>query len=160
MKTLKALLAVMLVTLCLCGCQNETKQPQEPEIPTPFTEEETMEAALEKTGLEFSIPYNFKPTVFLAYENGMVHLEQVNEDESKIYLRKAPVNPEMEDISGDYNSYEKTDKVTLVGQNVTVRMNGNKVHVATWTDGDYSYAVGTTAGMSIDELIDFVEQIK
>ena len=128
-------------------------------IPTPFTEEETMEAAQEKVGFELSLPAGFKPNLIMAYENNMLHAEVKGEDESSVYIRKAPFDERYPDISGDYNEYKKTDKVVMAKQNVTIRMEDGKVHVAFWQDGDYSYAIGTSAGMTVDEIIVFVEQI-
>ncbi len=159
MKHLARILAALMVIMCLFGCQEKQPEQQEEQIPTPFTEEETLAAAFEKVGFELSLPANFKPNLILAYEGNMLHTEVKGEDDSYLYIRKAPADPATPDISGDFNDYGRSEKVVMNGQNVTIRMDKGKIHVAYWTDGAYSYCIGTSAGMTVDEVIDFVEQI-
>lgn len=159
MKLFKSLLVMLLVFGCVCGCTKKNEEEEVVFIPTPFTEEKSLEAAEEKVGFELTLPAGFKPNYFQAYEDGMLHAEVFEGDESVAYIRKAPLNKEFSDISGDYNEYDKTEDVVMAGQNVTIRMTKGKVYVANWRTEEYSYCIGCTAGMTVDEVIDFVEQI-
>lgn len=53
-----------------------------------------------------------------------------------------------EDVSGDYNIYEKTAALTVDGIAVTLKGNNTTYTLATWTDGEFSYALALTEGIS------------
>jgi len=45
------------------------------------------------------------------------------------------------DVSGDYNSYPESEKVTIGNAEVTFKGSSGKVSLAVWTSGDNSYSV-------------------
>ena len=57
-----------------------------------------------------------------------------------------------EDISGDYNEYPQEDVTELEGLSVTVRGDGERIFLALWQEGGYSYAVSFDDGGTQDQL--------
>lgn len=79
------------------------------------------------------------------------------EEDPSLYIRKGAGN---EDISGDYNEYSETNTLSVDGLSVTVKGDDGKISVAIWTDGDYSFAIGTGTPMTVDALQTLLAQIK
>ena len=71
-------------------------------------------------------------------------------------IRKAPG---AEDISGDCNTYTTIEEQTVDGHTVLCKGNDGLIYTATWTDGEYSYAVMCDAGMSVGQLTAWVETL-
>lgn len=60
------------------------------------------------------------------------------------------------DNSGDYNVYE--DVITV--EQVTLKGNEGKFHLAIWNDGEYSYSISVEEGMSQTELLELVNSVQ
>ena len=73
--------------------------------------------------------------------------------EKELLIRKAFIS-QGKDISGDYNTYDVTQKVSVKGKKgkVTVKGTKEKKYLATWNDGTYSYSIYTSAGMSKNRI--------
>ena len=71
----------------------------------------------------------------------------------ELLIRKAFVS-QGKDISGVYNTYDVTQKVSVKGKKgkVTVKGTKEKKYLATWNDGTYSYSIYTSAGMSKNRI--------
>ena len=78
-------------------------------------------------------------------------------DSDVVLVRKARGN---EDISGDYNTYEKTETVTTHGTEVSLRENGDMVYVATWKKDGFTYAVNADNGLTKEEIYCLAETIE
>ena len=81
--------------------------------------------------------------------------------DKEILIRKALVS-QGKDISGDYNAYDVTKKVSVKGKKgkVTIKGTEKKKNLAVWSDGTYSYSLYTSAGMSQKALIRLVKQVQ
>ena len=79
------------------------------------------------------------------------------DEQQQLRIRKALSG---EDISGDYNVYAETGTLTVGQLEITVNGNDGLVHVATWTDGGYSYAVDASAGLSEDALSALIAAVR
>ena len=81
--------------------------------------------------------------------------------DKEILIRKALVS-QGKDISGDYNVYDVTKKVSVKGKKrkVTIKGTEKKKNLAVWSDGTYSYSLYTSAGMSQKALIRLVKQVQ
>lgn len=76
----------------------------------------------------------------------------------EIRIRKAITDKE--DMSGDYNDYEKEETVIFEDKTVNAKFKGDKMYLATWKDGEYSYSVRVSDGASaadFEELISFIK---
>ena len=164
---------IMILTLCvimaisLVACGNKTAEDDTSTPPTmgnggttqvvnPFVKCDDITQAEKLAGFTFTLPTGFEPTVIRAAENDMIEAIAGN-DENEIRIRKANGN---EDISGNYNEYAEVQEIEIDTKNVTIKGNDGVINVATWTDGEYTYSIGTTSGLSVDEITTLVAETK
>ena len=115
-------------------------------VANPWSEYETLAAAGNAAGVSFDAPDalgKYKLSGIRAMK-GMIDVDYSN-GKKEICARKGTGT---DDISGDYNEYEKTERVKISGVKVTLRLNGDKVGSAIWTDGKNSYAYYVEGGIA------------
>lgn len=116
------------------------------EIPSPWIDFETIADAEKLAGftvtLPSKMPEGYTPKSIQAVENESLQVIYENGDNG-IAIRKAKGS---EDISGDYNEYGENKTLTIGSLEVSTRGNNGKVNVATWVDGEYTYAVSVNSG--------------
>ena len=142
---------------------DKTKEKEEPMtgMPNPFEKKAILDAANKAAGFNFASPVKY--TTYEAKEYRVIKDEMVeiiykdssNPDED-IRVRKANGNF---DISGDYNSYLTNKIVNDAGIQILLRGEDDRYHVATWTSGDYSYAIDSKAGITENKLKGFIQRI-
>ena len=131
------------------------------QIANPWTEAESVEAAEETLGYGIEVPETVAEAEQTAVrvmnsEDGSTMLEIVY-GENETVIRKAPG---ADDISGDYNTYDSTEEVTVGELTVTEKGDGENVFSAIWTNGDYAYSFYSTVGISADALAELVAAIQ
>lgn len=130
------------------------------QIPNPFADCKTLEEAIGITGFDMAVPEMLegydRPT-FQVMSGTMIQVIYRNHVDGSISIRKAPGS---EDISGDYNDYAQNNTVP-VGE-LAVSMKGEKdlVHLATWTNGGYTYAVSVSSGLSEAAAAELIAEIQ
>jgi hypothetical protein len=116
------------------------------EIPSPWIDFDTIADAEKLAGfpltLPSKIPEGYTQKTIEAVENQSLQVIYEN-DENGIAIRKAKGS---EDISGDYNEYSENKTLTVGNLQVSTKGNNGKVNVATWVDGEYTYAVSVCSG--------------
>lgn len=116
------------------------------EIPSPWIDFETVADAEKLAGftvtLPSKMPEGYTQKSIQAVENESLQVIYENGDNG-ITIRKAKGS---EDISGDYNEYGENKTLTVGSLEVSTRGNNGKVNVATWVDGEYTYAVSVNSG--------------
>lgn len=132
-------------------------QTQGTQSPDPFRDCGTLAEAEQAAGFSFQLPDRLPgwvstPTI-RAIPSSLIEVSYHGTDESLV-LRKGPGS---EDISGDYNTYPQVSTVEIGGRQVTVKGEGDTISTATWTDGEYSYAIHSTPGMDRNALSLLVE---
>ena len=65
-----------------------------------------------------------------------------------------------EDISGDYNKYEKTETVKVGDQSVIMKSTKNKVYNITWVVEGYSFAIMSDEGLSTGDATAITSIVK
>lgn len=65
-----------------------------------------------------------------------------------------------EDISGDYNKYEKTETVKVGDQSVIMKSTKNKVYNITWVVEGYSFAIMSDEGLSTGDAAAITSIVK
>lgn len=75
----------------------------------------------------------------------------------EIRVRKSVLE---DDITGDYNVYEKTEDREIAGLDVNVRANADGIHTVSWKSGGYSYAFMAGYGMSEASAEALVQSLK
>ena len=129
-------------------------------IANPFEPCENMNEAEKISGFSMKlpdIPDGFSFLELSAIKDSMIQAIYENRDSNlDIYLRKAPGSV---DISGDYNFYQNQDQLIVSDKVVTLKGNGDKIMVATWTQESYTYAIDTD-GISADIILDLIQQME
>ena len=75
--------------------------------------------------------------------------------DSKLVFRKAPGE---DDISGDYNVYDKEETVDADGTAVTLKGDGKGYCLAVWTDDGYSYSLMTDGYILESAMVQMVRE--
>jgi len=139
-------------------------QEEKTGMPNPFTEVKSLKEAEKKTGIKMTAPKKIKGYDKISYEivkkDKFIQVNYSNDDNS-IIIRKAETK---KDVSGDYNKYKNTKKVTVKGCKVKLQGNGKTYSLATWTKSKYSYSVGiyneNKEGMSLKQIKNIIGQVK
>ncbi|MGN0168279.1 MAG: hypothetical protein ACI4AB_09580, partial [Acetatifactor sp.] len=118
------------------------------QIPSPFADCETLEEAIGITEFDMVVPETLegydRPT-FQVMSGTMIQVIYRNDKEESVSIRKALGS---DDISGDYNEYAQNRSVSVGELEVSMKGEQELVHLATWTDGGYTYAVSVSSGLS------------
>ena len=159
------LLLILAVSLTACGNkQEESSAKIDPnadwnQIANPFVDCSNIEDAEKIAGFTFAVPESFdgySETYISAIDKFMLQVIYANGDEDEICLRKAVG---CEDVSGDYNVYEKIEDVEVGGQNVIIKGNGEAFNLATWVIGDHAYSLRIAQAVEKDVLCDMVKKV-
>lgn len=151
--------AVMMLSLAACGGNGKT-DGNTVQMPVPFTEYASMGEAAAAAGFDLKAPESVEGysreviQVFDTTEDAMIEViysAGEDEDASTICIRKAAGS---EDISGDYNQYAENNAVSVGESKVTMKGENGQVHLATWTNGGYTYSIGVYGenGISSDAM--------
>ncbi len=134
-------------------------KPAIAQIPNPLLYHKTIEEASKVVGFTFIIPVKI-PEGYVQDEIVTINKEiaQVNykNGENIITYRTAKGNS---DISGDYNEYPSTRIINAGDFSITAKGDGRSVHVAYWTNDDFSYSILFSVDVSDDELSEIIESI-
>lgn len=173
-----ALAGTMLFSVVACGGSssgtsgdNGSTSQQGEQIPDPFQEFDSAEDAQKAAGFDITVPDPLDGTwkgVYRVDVDGKlieVIYNQGNPDDSwEAYrIRKGAGT---DDVSGDYNDYAETTEEEVDGKTVTLKGEGGKVTLATWTDGGYSYSISAApdgpfdAGMEKGDVVSLVAAIR
>lgn len=131
------------------------------QIPNPWQECTSLEEAGKLAGFSFNAPetvdgYTERYIAAIEGDIAQVIFSNGDEDDSELCFRKGVGG---DDISGDYNTYDVTEEQTIDGHTVLCKGNDGLIYTATWTDGEYSYAVMCDAGMSVEQLTACVQSL-
>lgn len=115
----------------------------------------SLELASEAVGFSITLPESVKVQNYIVI-NGET-LEIVFDGG---YIRKVSADSGIEDISGDYNEYENDEVKDVGGIEVTLKGNADKIMLAIWTAGDYTYCIGATNGVDEAEMTSLIGAVK
>ena len=140
------LCAALALSAAACGNNNS----EAVQIPSPFVDCDTMDAAKELAGFDLTLPK--AADELEAVENEMIQAFY-GENGSQMLIRKALGD---RDISGDHNEYpqiETVDGITLKGEN-------NLFTLALWTNGGYTYSISVGSALSQTDMMALVGGVK
>lgn len=165
-------IAAMGISSCASSKVEETTAPERPVIigmANPFQDCQTLEEAASITGFSIELPTKEQLPEWadkIIYRASVVNTKLLEiiypGDENftkEIRIRKA-LATDKEDISGDYNSYEKEEKIELGGKSVIAKSNQDKIFVVIWNQEDYSYSLRVSQGLNKSEIIALMNEIK
>ena len=129
------------------------------QIPNPFTECDTLEEAEALAGFSISVPASidgYTQNYITAIPDEMIHVSYENGDE-EMYFRKGTLT---DDLSGDYNVYAYEDTISLDSLDITVKGDADQqLHVAFWSDEEHSYAIGSSAALDADTMMEYIQTL-
>lgn len=142
------LCAIMALSFAACSNNSPTKDDSQKqsigkdiEVPNPWVECETIADAEKLAGftviLPKTIPDGYTQKSIEATEDWMVQIIYEN-SKNQITFRQSKGN---DDISGIYTEYKENNTLTIGTLKITAKGNGDKVNVATWTNGEYSFSI-------------------
>ena len=133
------------------------------DIATPGVFQETVcasAAELEKTAgfpvKELTgIPFDVKETNYRMIGKELAEANYLNGDTSLCFRKSRGIA----DNSGVYNEYSVNKKLTVAGCNVTLKGEGDKMILALWDDGTFSYSLYAEPGVSEDSVVKMIGNI-
>ncbi|MCR5059513.1 MAG: hypothetical protein K6A80_00620 [Saccharofermentans sp.] len=126
----------------------ETEEEAGMRIPNPWSTFDTLDGAVESSGINLLIPDEFKSqvTAYRAIAGDMIEV-RIALDGKEITVRATDVTAD--DISGDYNTYPVEFVQDIQDLSVAFRATDDStVNVASWADETYSYCLISTEGIS------------
>jgi hypothetical protein len=154
------------------GSEAETS---EMEIPNPWSDIDTLDAAAEAAGIEplmiaeDGITVDGNPLQLCCYEymDGMVQAHY-SIGAAEMYIRKGKIELAQDgDISGDYNTYVNEWTQNIKGLEVNCAgTNDGEAHKVVWAIGDYAYAImvegagGEEYGLDADSISSLINGIQ
>ncbi len=134
-----------------------------PQIPNPWETYDSLADAAKAAGFEMGVPERprmFTETTYQVLKDGdqtiLEVLYSAEDSGEQMVIRKASGAEKNTDISGDYNVYNEMNTVTVGEYEVTLKGNDQKVNLATWTSGDYTYSLDCTSGITTEEMTAFI----
>lgn len=128
------------------------------QVVNPFVYYDTLAEASQSAGFDISVPdeINGARLSDIAVIDGTI-LDICYGDEAQYNVRKGAGN---EDISGDYEEYTTVLTVSACGKEVLIKGNGDMYYVAIWTDGGYTYSFSAAEGLSEEEMMEIIGEIR
>lgn len=104
----------------------------------------------EVEGLLFAV----ENEVYTSYWDEIAQIEYTGEGETAVFRKGTGTD----DVSGDYNVYSNVKEITVGANTVTLKGNTDSFTLAVWTDGDYSYSLDISSGLSEDEWTEMIQK--
>ncbi len=129
------------------------------QIANPCVQYDTLQEAEAVCGFELTLPETVSSAYYRVISGQLMEVIVRNTADGLEVYRVRKANGEG-DISGDYNSYEETEELTIEGRTVTVRGNSGTVSNAVWEEGGYAYSLQFAEGVSQEEAAALIAQIR
>lgn len=100
------------------------------------------------------LPFTVEKEVYTSYWGEMAQIEYTGEGGTAVFRKGTGTN----DVSGDYNVYSNVKEITVGSSMVTLKGNTDSFTLAVWTDGEYSYSLDISGGLSEDEWIKMIQK--
>lgn len=138
----------------------ENKNDEGVQMPSPYTEHDSIEGLRAAVDFDFKIPTRlpagYELSSMLDISNDVIDMRWSKEN-SEILYRVA--KGEEQDISGDYNVYDHKLSINIGDTSITLKGNKDKIHVAIWQEGQRTYAITSTDGLSQQEVEGMIRSI-
>lgn len=163
-----ALSAAIALSPAVCGGSGDGGQTapggiagESVQIPDPFADYDSLADAAAAAGFELTAPEEIdgspRRTVQVMTTDPKMIQIFYGDGDSRLCVRKAVGSG---DISGDYSVYPQVGTADVDGLSVTEKGRDDRVMVAVWSDGGYTYAVVSDAGMSAGDAAALIQSIK
>lgn len=157
------LIALLFLPLAACGKQTQAGATSKSggngeEIPNPFIDCDTLADASAIAGFDVIVPEtigDYNEQTIRAIKDEMIDVVYHN-GEKEICIRKAKG---VDEISGVYSKYNEESTAKVKEVDVTMKGNNGNINVATWTNGDYSYAIISEEGIDKAKITEIVKPL-
>ena len=99
------------------------------------------------------LPFAVEKEVYISYWGEMAQIEYTGEGETAVFRKGTGTD----DVSGDYNVYSSVKEIMVGANPVTLKGENNVFTLAVWTDGNYSYSLDISKGLSEDEWSEMIQ---
>lgn len=163
---------IFIFTLCTitaffitaCGSNKKDADTTAPagstaQFSNPFMECATLEEAAGLVGFGILVPdtvNNFSDRIIRAMSDQMIEIIYQN-GAKEIRIRKGTGS---EDLSGDFTSYDTVTESTINDNAVTLKGNEGAYSLAIWSDGEYSFSIRLTDGVTQEEMTSIISEIE
>lgn len=138
----------------------ENKNDDGVQIPSPYTEHDSIEDLRAAVDFDFKIPTRLPEGYELSgmfdISNDVVDIRWSKENSEMLYR---VAEGEEQDISGDYNVYDNKLSINIGETSITLKGNKDKIYVVTWQEGQLTYAITSTDGLSQQEVEGMIRSI-
>lgn len=138
------------------------KKDDSAQIPNPLVEYPDVQSAQKAVSFTIKTPGFLKDTKIEAINVIAGDLAQVSYAGGICWRVSGPAlagQAGTGDISGDYNVYSSVNTLTVGGQTVTVKGNGNGISLAVWSDKSNCYSASFDAPVSADTVTALVSSV-
>ena len=146
-----ACFVVLLVGAFAVGNMTGIFQPDEPVVMNPVNgimDVGTLEELSAHVGFEVEelngLPFEVKETTYTVYWQKLAEIIYTGESQCATFRKSVGT----EDNSGDYDRYADMIHIDLGGGTVTLKGDSGIYVLAVWTDGEYSYSMSLSQGIS------------
>jgi hypothetical protein len=125
----------------------------------PFVTCQTIEEAADRAGFSLTAPESregYSEKQIQAIEGEMIQIRYLS-GEDEILIRKAAAEG---DISGDYTNYTVQKTVSADEKEVVLKGNDETMHLAVWSDGEFSFSAWVKGGMEEEQLLELVKNVR
>ena len=99
------------------------------------------------------LPFTVEKEIYTSYWGEMAQIEYTGEGETAVFRKGTGTD----DVSGDYNVYSSVKEIMVGANPVTLKGENNVFTLAVWTDGNYSYSLDISKGLSEDEWSEMIQ---
>lgn len=104
-----------------------------------------------------TLPFDAVSTDYI-YSFGIARIEYHGASDEEITFSVGKTDGE--DVSGDYNEYSNVSEEKIGESTVTIKGNDDTTSLATWTEGEYSYAVNAVLGVSDETMKEMIKSVQ
>lgn len=120
---------------------------------------ENLEQLEEIVGFEVneisSLPFTPDTITYSAIDNEIAQIRYETDDDYAVFRKALGEN----DISGNYTKYTNIETITSGSYTITLKGNDNYT-LAVWTDGEYSYSLFLSSGMTQSQWLALIDTIE
>lgn len=129
------------------------------ETANPFQDYDTLAEAERDAGFTMTLPdtKTYSKTSYRAVKGKLLEVVTEQDGSEALRIRKGT---DAGDVSGDYTTYPTIKTINVDGINVRMKGRGNRMSLATWSDGGYSYSLHTEDTVTIADMMDYVRTVK
>ncbi|QUH31811.1 DUF4367 domain-containing protein [Vallitalea guaymasensis] len=133
---------------------------QPTKIANPYIEYNDVATAIEELGYDAMVPakmpeeYTLSNIVLINDTILSIDYETASE---KINYRTSEGT---EDISGDFTNYENVKQIQIDNNDITIKGNDDKIHLASWKHNNQSFSIYSKQGLSQKQVISIIENIE